>query len=304
MKVRLIGAGAVGAAVGKQLEKHCDFAFIVDKERKERYSREPLVVNGEEINIPLITPDKADKADLILVALKNFQLDSALSMIEPFVGEGTTILSLMNGIDSESLLSDAFGCDKVIYGFTLVSSLHVDNKITTSDVKVRLGEKDNSKSERILSVAKLFNESGIEATIPDDIRKALWIKFMRNVSQNSISAILGATYGELLNNESYKKAAFMVTKEVVRVGNAEGVNLTEEDAYSNVYSWGCMDEDGKSSTLQDVEAARRTENEYFCHEVSSLGKKHNIPTPYCDIVGAMVDAASYISEYRKNRKRQ
>ncbi|MCR5732250.1 MAG: ketopantoate reductase family protein [Sphaerochaetaceae bacterium] len=303
MKVRLIGAGAVGAVVGKQLAEHCDFAFIVDDERKQRYTRKPLEINGEKINLKLLTPDEADKADLLLIALKNFQLESALDMIRPFVGENTTILSLMNGIVSERILSEAFGEEKVIYGFTLVSSLHVDNIITSSEVKVRIGEKDNSRSERIISIAKLFNESGVEAVIPEDIHKALWIKFMRNVSQNSISAILGSTYGEMLDNEDYKKAAFRTTKEVVAVGKAEGVNLTEEDAYSSVYSWGCMDEEGKSSTLQDVEAAKRTENDYFCHEVSRLGKKHNIPTPFCDIVGELVDAASYTSSYRKNKKR-
>ncbi len=299
MKVRLIGAGAVGAVIGQHIAGNCDFAFIVDEERKERYTRKPLEINGEKIDLKLMTPDEADKADLLLVAVKNFHMDTAIPMIEPFVGENTTILSLMNGIVSEEMLEKAFGREKVIYGFTLVASIHIDNLITTSRIRVRLGEKNNEKTPRVLEIAELFNASGVEAVIPDDILKAQWIKFMRNVFQNSISAVLRSTYGEMVDNEAYKRAAYLVAKEVEAVGRLEGVDLDDEDTRKNVFSSGSIDPEGKSSTLQDVEAGKRTENNYFCGEVSRLGRKHNVPTPYCDMIAELVDAASYITEYRK-----
>lgn len=301
MKVRLIGAGAVGAVIGQHIAPNCDFAFIVDEERKERYTRNPIEINGETINLRLMTPDEADKTDLILVAVKNFNLEETLPMIRPFVGENTTILSLMNGIVSEDILAEAFGKEKVIYGFTLVAAIHIDNKITTSRIRVRLGEKNNEKTPRVIAIADLLNRSGVGAEIPDDILKAQWIKFMRNVFQNSISAVLRSTYGEMAENEPYKKAAYNVAKEVEAVGRMEGVNLNDEDVMNNVYSKGVLDPDGKSSTLQDVEAGKKTENYYFCREVSRLGKKHNIPTPYCDLVAELVDAASYITEYRNTK---
>lgn len=301
MKVRLIGAGAVGAVIGQHIAPNCDFAFIVDEERKERYTRRPIEINGEKIDLRLMTPDEADKADLLLVAVKNFNLEETIPMISPFVGENTTILSLMNGIVSESVLENAFGKEKVIYGFTLVASIHVDNRITTSRIRVRLGEKNNERTPRVLEIAELLNRSGVGAEIPDDILKAQWIKFMRNVFQNSISAVLRSTYGETAENEPYQRAAYLVAKEVEAVGRMEGVNLNDEDVRNNVYSKGVLDPDGKSSTLQDVEAGKQTENYYFCREVSRLGRKHNIPTPYCDLVAELVDAASYISNYRKRR---
>ena len=40
MRVRIIGAGAVGAVVGWKLYKVCDLAFVADKERKARLEKE------------------------------------------------------------------------------------------------------------------------------------------------------------------------------------------------------------------------------------------------------------------------
>ena len=95
MNVRIVGAGAVGAVVARKLYKAADVAFIVDEERLERY-KDGLIINGERIVFPLCTPSAPDKADLLIFAVKNFQLDDAMDEAEPFVSDSTVILSLLN----------------------------------------------------------------------------------------------------------------------------------------------------------------------------------------------------------------
>ena len=77
MKVRIIGAGAVGAVVGYKLSHVADTAFIVDEERKKRYS-EGFIINGEHVSFSLKTRQEADKADLLVFAVKNMQLEEAM----------------------------------------------------------------------------------------------------------------------------------------------------------------------------------------------------------------------------------
>ena len=48
MKVRIIGAGAVGAVVGWKLYKHADLAFIVDEEGKIVYSHSGYTPGSEQ----------------------------------------------------------------------------------------------------------------------------------------------------------------------------------------------------------------------------------------------------------------
>ena len=46
--------------------------------------------------------------------------------------------------------------------------------------------------------------------------------------------------------------------------------------------------EGKTSMLQDVEAKRQTEVEMFAGTMISLGKKHNIQTPYNTVMYEMI----------------
>ena len=80
-----------------------------------------------------------------------------------------------------------------------------------------------------------------------------------------------------------------VGKEVIAVAQAEGVPLTQaifEDTLSLIIG---LDAHGKTSMLQDFEAGRKSENEWFCGTVNKLGKAHDIPTPVCTLLEALVE---------------
>ena len=88
-------------------------------------------------------------------------------------------------------------------------------------------------------------------------------------------------------------------KEVQNIAKAEGVNNTEKMIDEALVSFNKMIPDGKTSMLQDVEAGRKTEVEMFAGTMIKLGEKHNIPTPYNQVLKDMVDI---IEEEQKNRK--
>ena len=48
--------------------------------------------------------------------------------------------------------------------------------------------------------------------------------------------------------------------------------------------------DGKTSMLQDVLAKRKTEVDIFAGTIIELGQKHNIPTPYNEMIKEKIDA--------------
>ena len=55
-----------------------------------------------------------------------------------------------------------------------------------------------------------------------------------------------------------------------------------------------LQDHGKTSMLQDVQACRETENRYFAGAVSRLGKKYSIPTPISDFVAILLEAKRYV----------
>jgi 2-dehydropantoate 2-reductase len=211
-KVTIIGSGAVGAMYGLRLHQLLgkeSVTFLADKQRRERYTKEGLYLNGEKVEFTFTDPKDAKVSDLVIIATKNLQLEQAVKQIQSSVGEHTVILSLLNGIDSEQKLSEAYGEAHVLYGFAVgLNSTHVGNRIDFSEEgRIVFGEKDNSRSERIEAICSLFKRAHINYVVPQDIRLELWKKFMLNTACNTISALCRATYGDL-KQESVKTLAW------------------------------------------------------------------------------------------------
>ncbi len=292
MNVRIVGAGAVGSVVAMRLREKADVALVVDERRKERYSN-GLVINGERVVFPLCTPERAERADLLVFAVKNMQLEEAIEEARPFVTEETVILSLLNGIEAEQKLSEAFGEEKVLYAFiTDISSNHSGTETTcfSGGGTIIFGEKNNDKSERVMRIAKLFDEAGQRYVIPEDIMHEKWWKFMLNTCFNTLSAVLEADYAAISENQDFIRAVRLVAREVQKVAAAEGIVLTQEDIEEMIRRVTALRDHGQTSMLQDVLAGRETENRYFAGAVSRLGRRHSIPVPVSDFISILLEA--------------
>lgn len=293
MVIRIIGAGAVGTSVAFKLKGVSDIGFIVDESRCERYSA-GLKYNGEMLGVPLYTPDECSiKADLIILAVKNFQLAGAIEEIRPFVKEESIIMSLLNGLDAEEILVHEFGPEKVIYSFiTDLSSNHdgLETNCFSDGGRIVFGEKNDLVTARVEMLANLFEKAGQRYTIAKNIMHEKWWKFMLNTCFNSLSAILEADYHAISNSPDFVRGVRVIAKEVQSVAKSSGVNITQDDIEDMIKHVTRITDHGKTSMLQDVLAHRDTENNYFAGAVSRLGRKNGIPTPICDFVSILVEA--------------
>ncbi len=295
MKVGLVGAGAVGAVIAQRLDTCCDFFLIADRKRCAYYQEEGIYINDERYIFNCLTVEDAISADLIILAVKNYQLPEALDEIAPFVTENTILISLLNGVESEKKIEERFPFAKTLYAFIKgVSSNKEFNCITYfSSGTVVFGEKDDEKSESVELVRALFEKADINYEIPKNILHEQWWKFMLNCCFNTISAILLTPYSKICTNEPFFRSSRMACSEIVRVANAEGVDLNGDDVNTLIAMMEALTDEGKTSMLQDMEAGRKTENDSFCGTVVKLGKKHRIETPVCSFLYQLLEAASY-----------
>lgn len=299
--VGIIGLGAVGAVVGQQLNSVLgkQLYCIVDQDRKDRYIKNGISINNEKITFNYVTPEQLKPVDLIIIGTKNLQLQEALELIKNGVGPDTMILSLLNGIQSETEITERYGKEKTLYGFIIdLQSININGRIECSGKgTIVFGEKDNSKSKRIESVAELFDAAKISYKIPENIQLEMWKKFLINTTFNSLGAITRSTYGGF-GVDVMKSAARKVGYEVIEIANAEGIPLTREMLEDDIKKNLSYDPLGKCSMLQDVEAGRFTENDYFCGTIVNLGKKHKISTPYCEFLGQLIEGTEKVREIR------
>lgn len=298
MKVRLLGCGAVGAPLAVALCPVCDFALLLSSERKAAYREKGVFVNGSRYDFKIDETPSAD-VDLIILACKNFDLLNALPLIDPYVGPGTSIISLLNGVDSEDILTARYGSKKVLYAFiTNLSSNRTEHSVTcfSKSGTIIFGEKNNEVTRRVKIISELFEKAGVSYRVPEDILHEIWWKFMLNTCFNSLSGILGTPYYAMASNEPLLRAARVIAAEVQAVARACGITLTEEDVRRMMSQMTSLTDGGKTSLLQDIEAGRKTENRYFAGTVSRLGAQHDVKTPISDFVYTLVEASSCAKE--------
>ena len=100
---------------------------------------------------------------------------------------------------------------------------------------------------------------------------------MFNVGINQTSAVLQAPYGIFQNIPAAHKWMESAMYEVVAISEKVGVHLTEEDIKQYRPILNKLSPKGKTSMLQDIEAERKTEVEYFAGKVCELGKRIQCP---------------------------
>lgn len=292
-KVLLCGLGAIGTIYADKIQRYNaeDFRVLVDAQRKEKYSKNPVIFNGVQLDFNYILPDdEGFKADLIIIATKFTGLNDAVKNIKNFVKDDTIILSLLNGVTSEDIIAAIYGKDKLLYSYFIGhSSVRVGNSITHDDVNTIVFGAENNNCDNVLLVKKYFDKLDINYNIPEDIKRSMWLKFMLNVSANQPTAILKMTFGEMLENKHFMKFAVNIMEEVREAARAEGIHNTDTMIEETLKHLSTMTPEGKTSMLQDVEAGRKTEVDMFAGTVIAFGKKHNIPTPYNKILKEMVE---------------
>ena len=284
-KVAILGAGAMGAYFAARFFETPGFStvLIADGQRYDRLKKDGLVVNGKPYLIPVIRPEEADSpADLILVALKHHHLKDAIPGISHLVGDGTTFLSVMNGLESEDYIGSIYGMDKVLYAISLgIDSVRIGNQVSFTNPGTHyFGETVNTSiSPRVRRVQEAFEKAGIQYDTPEDMTRMLWWKFMINVGVNQASAVMRAPYSVFQTNPIAQGLMEALMQEVVMLANVSHVNLTQQDIRDWYPILNKLSPQGKTSMLQDIEANRKTEVEVFGGKVIELGKTFGIPTP-------------------------
>lgn len=276
--------GAVGTVYGKRLYETygADFAVIADVNRAEKLESKGVTLNGQTFFPRVLSKFEGRSMDLLIVSVKNYQLDKAIEDMRPFIGEQTVILPLLNGVTARDRLTEAFPNAKVFYGLCVQidAERRPDGVINTADGLIQMGYAGNIHPDKEVEETRdILLNAGIRVQVCPDMMRAIWKKWMLNVGVNQVSAVTRAPYGKITNLESNHILFHEAMMEVVALAKAAHVDLTEQDALEFETMIRTFSPYGKTSMLQDVEGKRKTEVDYFSGTVIEFGRKYGVPTP-------------------------
>lgn len=289
-KVTLIGLGAMGVFFAPRISEKlgADFRILADGARKERLERKGVTVNTINYRFPIITPDiEGDPADLVIIAVKGYDLEQAIRDIKNQVGKDTIILSVLNGVESEKQIAAVYGSEHLLYSYMRISIVMKDGKTEFDPHKglIHFGDLKNDPkhySGNVLAVKSLFDLCGIDYKIDADMLKGIWFKFMCNVAENMTCAMFGVPFGAFQKNDDANFFRHKAMWEVIRIANKLGIDIGQNEIDRQEHTLGRLPYENKPSTLQDLEVGKRTEVDMFAGTVVRLGKELGVETPVCE----------------------
>lgn len=289
-KVTLIGLGAMGVFFAPRISEKlgADFRILADGARKERLERKGVTVNTINYRFPIITPDvEGDPADLVIIAVKGYDLEQAIKDIRNQVGKDTIILSVLNGVESEKQVAAVYGEEHVLYSYMRISIVMKDGKTEFDPHKgsIHFGDLKNDPehySENVLAVKNLFDLCGIDYKVDADMLKGIWFKFMCNVAENMTCAMFGVPFGAFQKSDDANYFRHKTMWEVIHVANKLGIDIGQNEIDRQEHTIGRLPYENKPSTLQDLEIGKHTEVDMFAGTVVRLGKELGVETPVCE----------------------
>lgn len=178
-----------------------------------------------------------------------------------------------------------YGRDQVLYSLMRVSSVKSGNQITFDpEVSyIEFGEQindPNALSPKVQKVKEFFDLADIPSVIRPDMLRAIWEKYVCNVSENQVSAVLNIPFGAWGACPDADRLRILTAGEVIQIARKKGIPIEENYAEKHLDRLKKLPPGNTPSTLQDLLAGRKTEVEMFAGTILRMGKELDIPTPF------------------------
>jgi 2-dehydropantoate 2-reductase len=269
MEHAVLGAGGIGGLVAAALARAgADVVLLLRPQTSATYPGrlrvESAVLGGIEVEVPS-APLLEREVDVLWVATKATQLESALTLAPAERVGGALVIPFLNGIDHVELLRSRYR--RVAAGAIRVESERISPGFVRQSspfLRAELAGADGAAAE--------LRQAGIECRTRDDELSLLWEKlaFLAPVAltTTALATALGGARAD---------ARFAGCRdEALAVAEAEGARI---DAPSLRALHESTSAEIRSSMQKDVAAGREPELDAIAGPIVRGGRRHAIPTP-------------------------
>ncbi len=310
MRVALVGVGSLGTITGALMTKNGVDLTMVDanKAHVDALNKNGATITGkmDMKNIPVhaCLPEEMEGIyDLIFLLTKQTVNHIVLPLIMEHMDENSVLCTLQNGAP-EDLVASYVGKERTIGGVVGWGATYIEpgvSELTSAPHRMvfEIGELDGSVTPRLEKAAEILRGAG-EVHVITNLVGVRWSKLITNATMSGLSAALGVTYGDIVNNEKASIIAAYQANELIKIANARGLKLEVlytgydfydiqfndkeglEHARKWMHEYYMNDDKVIASMLRDMRNNTPCEIDQICGIVADWGDKLNIDTPYVD----------------------
>ncbi|KAJ1973605.1 hypothetical protein H4R35_004029 [Dimargaris xerosporica] len=306
--------GAVGAVLGLRLKAtgNCHVTAVC-RSNYEAAKTTGIRVVSEVFGDSIFKPDTVVRSTKDAAGLRSYDfvvlttkvlphLIDQNELVAPVVGQGSVIVVVQNGMQSEALLRARFPNNLVLPTVIYVQAARQSASIIkhTNLFRFFIGPDaepgDKGPDPIVMASAKQFAEllkgPHVESVALPSIQGIKWFKMVWNGTFNPISVLSGLndTYAMTHHPQVYKLLV-SVARELWSTGEAvmgRPIATVSEITDAESYIQASMEYRFQPSMLQDYLAGRPMEIDALVKQPLELARKHNIPTPHLETIYCLI----------------
>lgn len=315
-RVAILGAGSLGTIMGARVSQNGGECTLIDtnKDHVNALNKNGATVTGfldiKNMPVKAITPDEMEGIyDIVFILTKQTVNQKALPGLLKHLNEDSVVCTLQNGIPEDSV-SAIVGRDRTVGGAVGWGGGYISPGVSELYTRpefmiIEIGNLDNIINDKLKRTEDFLKLVG-GVTINTNLIGFRWSKLLMNASLSGMSAALGCTFGDILDNDKAVVLAVSAANELIQVSRKIGITLevivpgkdfytlayTSEDELKTAISfmrevWD-VHRPQKASMLQDMEKSIPCEIDYINGIVSKHGKENGISTPVNDKIVEIV----------------
>ena len=307
MKYIIIGAGGTGGILGFYMTKAGkDVTLIARNAHLEAMKKQGLSVQkmwtNETETIPVSAESmesyeaKGEKADVILVCVKKYSLDSCIPFIQNISHKNTIVVPVLNVYGTGAYLQEKLpellvtdGCIYVSANIKQPGVLLQHGEILRvffgvrekEDLKKLNGQLNGEyKAERLLKkIAQDFKDSGIDGILSDNIKRDALTKFSYVSPIGTAGLYLHAVAGDFQREGEARELFKTLIREIVTLANAMGITFEEDLVERNLKILSNLPEEATTSMQRDIMEGKQSEIDGLVYEVVRMAEKYGAEVP-------------------------
>jgi 2-dehydropantoate 2-reductase len=299
MKIAIFGVGAMGSVYAGLMAEAGHEVWAVDiwQAHVDAINQSGLRLEGASgdrvvtgIHATSIASDVGE-CDLYILATKASGVGPAAQKIAPLMGPQSMLITIQNGLGAGERIAEFMDTDRVLlgvadgFGASMKGPGHVHHSAMNL---IRVGEMNGGMSDRLQRITSVWQEAGFNAKAFADIDQLIWGKYICNVTFSGPCTVFDRTLRELMADPASWAIALGCALEVQALGQARNIAFNFDDPIEYITAFGNKMPDARPSMLLDHHAKRPSEIDAINGMAVELGKQLGIPTPYNEVLTAVI----------------
>lgn len=288
MRITILGSGGVGGVLGLRLQQSGhDVTFVARNAHLRTMQADGLrLVTPQGVEFlpvrAVAEPVEAGPADVVMVAVKHYDLIDAAQALRPVVASGAVVVPFLNGVDASPILSEILGSESVAGGVARIGAvIEAPGVLRQSSpfADFLVGPLHAAQEAPLRALVEAAPRDGLTLGYCSDIVLEQWKKLCFLAPFSALTALTRSACGVPRGHPETAELFWAAITEAVAVGRALGVALPpgiEETLWAFVLG---LPAGMKSSMLEDLERGNRLELPWLSGAVVRLGHTCGVSTP-------------------------